>query len=193
MLYKIYYSRRKEFGMTKNIKLIIGSTRQNRVGSAIAPWIVEKASTLVIAVEVIDLKELDLPPFDAPVPPAYQQTTTKAGLAWAKTVEEIDGFIFLTPEYNRSIPSSLKNAIDYLSPEWKDKQAAIVSYGYVDGGQSAVAHLKDIFAWLKMDIIDPTVSLQIAQDHFDNGYFKDIDAAFLSYDAQITQMLKRLS
>ncbi len=180
--------------MAKNIKLIIGSTRQNRVGTAVAAWIQAQAENVDINLEVIDLKELNLPAFDAPVPPAYAPTETEAGRAWAKQVTEADGFIFVTPEYNRSIPSSLKNAIDYLAGEWKEKPAAIVSYGYIDGGGSATKHLKDIFAWLKLAVIEPSVVIQLSQDQFDEaGAFTDIDTAFEPSKATLDEALAQLA
>lgn len=179
--------------MAKTIKLIIGSTRQNRVGSVIAPWVLKKAEEQGLSVETVDLKELALPPFDAPMSPMRQPVDTPEAKQWAEMVKETDAFIFLTPEYNRSVPSSLKSAIDYLSPEWNDKQAVIVSYGYLDGGKSAVNHLRDIFGWLKVRVVEPTVSLQLAQDHFDeNGSFKDIDEAMAAHDDEIASALKQL-
>ena len=124
--------------MSKNIKLVIGSTRQNRVGKSIASWIEDKlANNSTITLETIDLKEENLPIMDSPIPPAYAAVDTEAAKAWSRKIRTADGFIFLTPEYNRSIPASLKNALDYLVTEWKDKPAIIVSYGYIDGGKNA--------------------------------------------------------
>lgn len=180
--------------MPRNIKLIIGSTRQNRIAPQVAEWIQKHASEAGLPLEIIDLKKLNLPPFDAPVPPAYAPTETEEGKAWAGQVSESDGFIFLTAEYNRSIPSSLKNAIDYLGAEWKGKQAAIVSYGYIDGGGSATNHLKDIFNWLKLDIVEPTVALQISQDDFDaSGAFKDTEMTFASHLDVLNQVFSKFA
>ena len=180
--------------MSKNIKLIIGSTRQNRAGSAVAQWVEKHAQTTGITLEIIDLKELNLPTFDAPVSPAYAPTETEAGKAWATQIVEADGIIFLTPEYNRSIPASLKNAIDYLSSEWKEKPSAIVSYGYIDGGKGATNHLTDILNWLKATAIEPKTSILLTQDMFDEtGAFKDIDASFAPYADTLQTALKQLA
>ncbi len=178
--------------MAKNIKLIIGSTRQNRVGAAIAPWIEKHAKAAKVDLEVIDLKQINLPAFDAPVPPAYAPPDTQHGKAWQKQIADADGFIFLTAEYNRSISSSLKNAIDYLAAEWKGKPAAIVSYGYIDGGASATNHLQDIFKWLKLEVIEPTVALQLKTDYFtEDGTFKNIDEALAGGEDTLLQALKQ--
>lgn len=179
--------------MSKNIKLIIGSTRQNRVAPTIATWVEEHVKAAGVNLEIIDLKEVALPAFDSPIPPAYAPSDAKHAKDWAKQIHEADGFIFLTAEYNRSIPSSLKNAIDYLATEWKGKPAAIISYGYIDGGQSATNHLTDILNWLKADIIKPTANIQLAQDQFtDTGEFKDIDSALGTSKAAIDKIAQQL-
>ena len=180
--------------MAKTIKLIIGSTRQNRIAPAIATWVEKNAAQADITLEVVDLKEVNLPAFDAPVPPAYAPTSTEDGKKWAEVVGSADGFVFLTAEYNRSIPSALKNAIDYLTTEWKEKPAAIVSYGYVDGGKAATAHLSDILGWHKMHIVEPTIALQLTQDMFnEDGSFKNTDEAFSANTEMLTEAINQLS
>jgi NAD(P)H-dependent FMN reductase len=58
-------------------------------------------------------------------------------------VAEFHGYIFVTAEYNRSIPASLKNALDFSYPEWNRKPAAAVGYGSF-GAARAVEHLRTI-------------------------------------------------
>lgn len=180
--------------MAKNIQLIIGSTRQNRLAASVSKWVQSSIKRDDINLEIVDLKDIALPAFDAPVPPAYAPVDTDSGKTWAQTVTKADGFIFLTAEYNRSIPSSLKNALDYLVAEWKGKPAAIVSYGYIDGGGSATNHLKDILGWLKAPVVEPTVALQLSQDMFnEDGNFKNIDEAFAKYEEALTEAVTRLA
>jgi NAD(P)H-dependent FMN reductase len=180
--------------MAKNIQLIIGSTRQNRVAKSIAEWIVDHVNHEDINLEIIDLKEVRLPAFDAPVPPAYAPVNTDAGKKWAETIAKADGYIFLTAEYNRSIPSSLKNALDYLVVEWRGKPSAIVSYGYVDGGQSAARHLKDILGWLKVPVVEPAVALRLEQGLFSkDGSFNNMDESFAKYEEMLNEAASRLA
>lgn len=161
------------------IKLIIGSTRQNRVGVHVADWLVKTAKEADIELEVLDLQKIALPNFDAAIPPSYVPTQTEEGKAWQASIAEADGFVFLTPEYNRSIPASLKNAIDYLVDEWKDKSAAIVSYGYVDGGKSATSHLQDIISWLKINNLGDEMAVSFNRETLDeSGAFNDADETF---------------
>ena len=179
--------------MSKKISLIIGSTRQNRVGGHIATWLVKVASEQGVILNVIDLKQENLPIFDGPSP-AYVPVQTPEGQAWAAKIAEADAIIFVAAEYNRSIPAPLKNAIDYLFKEWNGKQAAIVSYGYVDAGGSVTKHLVDVLSWVKMDIVEPTVGIQLAQDHLgQDGSFKDVDSALDHAKAPFIAALKALN
>lgn len=180
--------------MTKKIQLIVGSTRENRVGAQVAEWVATHARAHDgIELEVIDLKDVALPFFTGPIPPSFAPDSTEAGIAWAKRIAEGDGYIFVTAEYNRSIPAPLKNAIDYLVAEWKSKPALIVSYGYIDGGQNVTKHLRDAFTWLKMATLDSAINLTITQDMFDGSAFKDIDGAFADYEVNIDEALKTLA
>lgn len=180
--------------MSKKIKLIIGSTRENRLGTAVAAWVEARVSEQQdIDLETIDLKQENLPIMDAAVPPSYAPVETDAGKAWAEKIGAADGYIFLTPEYNRGMPASLKNAIDYLVREWKGKPAVIVSYGYIDGGKSAARHLQDVLDWLKVHHGKAHVALHLKQDMFTNaGAFKDVDTAFAPYEEQLTEALQQL-
>ncbi len=148
--------------MTKTLSILIGSTRTNRLGADIAAWVGEQAKTAGFdTVEFIDLKEIQLPKFDAPMPPMYAALDTPEAKAWAATIAAATHLVVLTPEYNQSIPASLKSALDHLSAEWKEKPSAIVSYGYMGGGKSAASHLRDILAFLKTDLVDTGATIQL--------------------------------
>lgn len=179
--------------MSKKIKLIIGSTRQARNAAPVAEWLLAQAKSEGYDLEVLDLQAINLPFFDAPVPPAYMPTQTPEGKAWQAMVAEAEGFVFLTAEYNRSIPAPLKNAIDFLVDEWKEKPAAIVSYGYIDGGKSATNHLVDILNWQKMKVVEPKVAISFTQDTFEQtGGFKDVEASLGDSKAPFIEALKAI-
>jgi len=74
--------------MSKKIKLIIGSTRQGRNAPPIAEWLVAQAKNEGYDLEVLDLQAINLPFFDAPVPPAYMPTQTPVGKAWQAMVAD---------------------------------------------------------------------------------------------------------
>ncbi|KAJ5547581.1 hypothetical protein N7513_004815 [Penicillium frequentans] len=106
-----------------------------------------------ITLSILDLAAQSLPLYDENVIPAslpptdptphYSKEHTRA---WSKVVRQYDAFIFVTPQYNWSIPASLKNALDYLFFEWRGKPAAIVSYGSRGGGKAA-EHLRGGAEW----------------------------------------------
>lgn len=180
--------------MAKNIQLIIASTRQNRIGGQVAEWVKSNADQHDgLNIEVIDLLEENLPFFDAPVSPMYAPITTEPGKSWSEKIEGGDGYIFVTPEYNRSIPASLKNAIDYLYAPWLTKPAAIVSYGWIDGGASAAKHLHDILSWVKMDISEDQVHLQLHADIMGENGISDTATAFEAFVPSLSNALKELA
>lgn len=180
--------------MSKKIKLILGSTRQNRNGLPVANWLINQAKNAGYDVELLDLKEVNLPKFEAAVSPMYMQVDTPEAKAWAEQIASADGLVFLTSEYNRSIPASLKDAIDYLYAEWNGKKGSIVSYGWTDGGGSASKHLTDILNWVKIELVGPEVAISFTPDTFaENGSFNDIDAALGGIKDNFLAQLKALS
>jgi NAD(P)H-dependent FMN reductase len=122
------------------IAVIIASTRPGRVGDQVGKWVFENASHDAAEFELVDLADYNLPNLGQP---------TEDVARWSATIASFDGFIFVTPEYNHSIPGGLKNAIDYLRDEWWNKAAGIASYGSI-GGARATEHLRGILGELKV-------------------------------------------
>ena len=133
------------------IGIIVGSTRPGRFGVQPAHWLLDLANQRGDAEYVlVDIDAAGLPIFDEPVPPMMRQPQNDHTKSWAATIEPLDGFIFITPEYNHSTSGALKNALDFLLYEWNDKPAAFVSYGSAAGGSRAVEHLRGIMAELRV-------------------------------------------
>lgn len=140
-------------GFMVKLQVIIGSTRQNRFGEKPAKWIFEELKKKEgIEAELIDLRDWPLPFFDEPVSPLMSEGKYVNELApkWAKKIEEADGYIFVTPEYNHGYSAVLKNAMDYVYKEWNKKPVAFVSYGAVAGGTRAVQQLRQVAIELQM-------------------------------------------
>jgi NAD(P)H-dependent FMN reductase len=135
-----------------HIKFIIGSTRPNRFGPKPAAWIADlaKAYEDKATFELVDLADINLPLLDEPKPPAMGDYANEHTKQWSKVVDEADGFVFITPEYNHSTSAVLKNAIDFVAHEWKFKPAGFVSYGAEAGGARAIEHLRGVVVWLRM-------------------------------------------
>jgi len=127
------------------IGIITGSTRDSRVNLNVAEWVKSIADQRTDAeYELVDIKEYKLPRFNEPIPPImsggnYQTPEAKP---WSQKISEFDGFVFVSPEYNKSVPSGLKDAIDYLYSEWNHKAAGIVSYGSTLGVTATNVYLK---------------------------------------------------
>jgi NAD(P)H-dependent FMN reductase len=154
------------------IAIVIGSTRPGRQSEAVARWVHAHAAARGDAhYELVDLADYDLPVLDEPVPAArsddYRHPHTRA---WAAAVASYDAFVFVTPEYNHSIPPALKNALDYLFREWTDKACGFVSFG-LHGGVRAVEHLRQIAGELAMADVRAQVALSLFQDFVDMERF----------------------
>jgi NAD(P)H-dependent FMN reductase len=140
------------------IAIVLGSTRPNHNGEAVAKWVLHKASTRPGAVyEPIDLRDYPLPHMDEPMPPSMGQYVGEHTKTWAAKIASYDGFVFVTPEYNHSMSAVLKNAIDYLHAEWNNKAAGFVSYGSV-GGVRAIEHLRTVCSELKIAHVRQTLT-----------------------------------
>lgn len=142
------------------LQVIAASTRPGRKGIAVARWVQQLAERHSgFDVELVDLAEVDLPMFDEPHHPRLQRYTHQHTKDWSDRVARADAFVFVTPEYNHSFPAALKNALDYLSVEWADKPAAVVSYGGVSAGLRAATALKPVLAALRMVPVVEAVSV----------------------------------
>lgn len=124
------------------IAVVIGSVRENRVTDRLAKWVVEEASQLA-DVETIDLKDYPMPFMDEPISPRYNpdRKPKPEVQKWLDKMAEFDGYVLVTPEYNRTTSGVLKNAIDYLAYEMEKKPVALVGHGS-SGGAQAIASLR---------------------------------------------------
>jgi NAD(P)H-dependent FMN reductase len=155
------------------LKVLLTSTREQREGIAVATWFVERARAHAkFDIEVLDLKEINLPMMDEPNHPSkrlYQHAHT---LAWSKTIAEADAFVFVVPEYNFGMPPALLNAIDYLFHEWNYKAGAFVSYGGVSGGLRSVQMSKLVLTSVKIVPLPEAVTLPFFAKSIHEGVFQ---------------------
>lgn len=144
--------------------VIVGSTRQNRQTIKQAKWVVNTAKTLEgIEPELVDLADYEMPFFNEPMSPRYNQDRhiDPTAQKWLHKLEEFDAYVFATPEYNHSIPGVLKNALDYVTWEIQRKPAAVVSHGSA-GGARAEVDLKEILNESKAVVIPTYTPLIMA-------------------------------
>ena len=133
----------------------------------------------------------NLPHLDEPRPaahgPHYTQPHTHS---WAAAIASFDGYIFVTPEYNHSTSAVLKNAIDWVYPEWKRKAAGFVSYGSAMGAR-AVQQLRETAIELQLAPIRSSVHIPAATlwAHYQGG---DVDAGLAELEAPARAMIDDL-
>lgn len=156
------------------VQIIHASTRDGRQGFPVSRWMERLARQRGdMEVELIDLREVDLPMFDEPKHPRFGDYKHEHTRRWSATVKRADGFVFVTAEYNHSFPASLKNAIDYLNVEWKFKPVAFCSYGGVAAGTRAVQALKPVLNCFQMVTINEAVHIPFfAKQIGEDGEFK---------------------
>ncbi|HEY5268528.1 MAG TPA: NADPH-dependent FMN reductase [Candidatus Saccharimonadales bacterium] len=133
------------------LQIIVGSTRPQRVSHLLAPWAANEAKNLEdTEVEIIDLIDYDLPFLDEPISPQYNPDRKPNAVAkkFLDKVAEADAFVLITPEYNRSYPAVLKNALDYIDFQFKQKPVALLAHGST-GGAQAVSHLRGVLPGLQ--------------------------------------------
>ncbi len=148
------------------LAVIIGSTRPGRNGEAVARWIYEIAKQRKDAlVELVDIRirDYDLPLLDEPQPASTGQYTQAHTRKWSSKITSLDGFVFVTPEYNHAPPSALKNAIDYLFHEWNNKSAGFVGYGTM-GAVRAIEELRILMGTLMIADVRAQVTFSLFED-----------------------------
>jgi len=146
------------------ISIIIGSTRQGRFSEKPAQWILkELRKREAVEAQLLDLRDFPMPFYDQPLPPAmpgrppYEHDVVKK---WTAQIGASDGFVFVTPEYNYGTSAVLKNAIDWVYPEWNRKAAAFVSYGSAMGAR-AVQQLRETAIEIQIEPIRLSVHIPL--------------------------------
>jgi NAD(P)H-dependent FMN reductase len=149
------------------IPVILGSTRRGRQSPKAARFIAERMQRCErIDTEILDLREYNFPVMEERLrfrddpPPRLQEFSDK--------VARSDALVIVTPEYNNGYPGVLKNALDYLLPEYQRKPIAIVTVsagGF--GGLNCLTQLRLVI--LGMGAVPIPVALPVShvQDSFD--------------------------
>lgn len=139
------------------------------MGEQVANWVMDAAEERGVEYRLLDLAEFDVPALTTATMPAvankvYDEPSVSR---WSEAVDACDGFIFVTPEYNHSIPGTMKNAFDSLFSEWHGKPVGFVGYG----GVRAIEHWRQVTANLSMRDIRNIVALHIFGADATDGQF----------------------
>lgn len=141
------------------IAVIITSTRQERFADRPATWVTERLRREGLDVEVIDMRDHDLPRFDGRSPMyTPRRYSTPAIADFGRRIDAADAYIVLASEYNHGYTGVFKNAADHLSAEWNRKPIAFVGWGNV-GGARAVEQLRSVAIEFGMAPIRPAVHI----------------------------------
>ena len=118
-----------------SVAIILGSVRPGRAGDQVVRWIEDQARQVEgVQTVFFDLRDYDLPPFAEEMPPSMKAPELAEAVRLRANLEANDAVVFVTPEYNNSIPGVLKNAIDYVPPaSLKDKAVGLVGYSWHGG------------------------------------------------------------
>jgi NAD(P)H-dependent FMN reductase len=154
------------------IAIIIASTRPGRKGEAVGKWAYEIAKKRTDATfELVDLAEYNLPLLDEPMPASLGQYSHEHTRVWSAKIASFDGYVFVTPEYNHSIPGALKNSLDFLHREFHNKAAGFIGYGATMAAR-AIEHLKAVLTELQVAIVRTQVGLSMFIDFENFSIFK---------------------
>lgn len=136
----------------KKIAVLVGSLRKQSY-SLMTANALKALAPASITLEIVDIGQLPLynQDYDAASPESYE--------AFRKQMASYDGYIFVTPEHNRSFPAALKNALDVGSRPWgqnlwSGKPGGVVSTSIGGlGGFGANHHLRQVLAFLNVQIL----------------------------------------
>ncbi|HEY4202645.1 MAG TPA: NAD(P)H-dependent oxidoreductase [Devosiaceae bacterium] len=145
------------------IGIIIGTTRPTRFADTPTQWFYDLARQRHDAeFEIVDLRDYPLPFFDEAMSPMFGVVKNDVAQRWQQKLDELDGFVFVTAEYNHSISGVLKNALDYAYPEFNRKPATFIGYGGA-GAARAVEHLRGILAELQVATLKHVVAIGMVE------------------------------
>ncbi len=145
------------------IGIIISTTRLGRFADVPTNWLFNIAQARDDAdYEIVDLRDYPMPFFEEKMSLAHAPTQNETALRWQNKIASLDGYVFVTAEYNHSITGVLKNALDYLYSEIHRKPATFLGYGGT-GAARAIEHLRNILAEQRVASLKQTVHIGMVE------------------------------
>ena len=148
------------------IPILVGSTRRDRQTIKVARFVLKKTQQRSgVQTELLDLAEYNFPVMEERLhhrddpPPRLQE--------FADKIARADSLIIVSPEYNNGYPGVLKNALDYLLPEYERKPFGIVTVsagGF--GGLTCLAQLRLVAIGLGAFPIPENLAVSRVRDSF---------------------------
>jgi len=165
-----------------NIGYIVGSLAKNSINRTLAHALIRLAPANLSFTE-IPIKDLPLYSYD------YDENYPPEGTALKRAIEGSDGLLIVSPEYNRSIPGGLKNAIDWASRPWGTNSFARKPTGIIGASPGAIgtavmqSSMRSVLSFLNV----PQLNAPEAYVHYDAGAF---DAQGNVTDARTREFLQ---
>ncbi|HIU63615.1 MAG TPA: NAD(P)H-dependent oxidoreductase [Candidatus Avacidaminococcus intestinavium] len=182
--------------VTKKVAVLVGSLRKDSFSKKVAEELIRQAPAMLQG-EIVDISALNM--FNQDL--EEEGKTPASWIEFRNKVREFDAVLFVTPEYNRSVPPVLKNAVDigsrpYGQSVWDGKAGAIlsVSPGRI-GGFGANHHLRQSLVFLNVATlqapeayfgeIDKGIGPDGKFDERTTGHLKDFMTAFADWIKKI--------
>lgn len=174
-----------------NIPVILGSVRKNRKSFLPAKLMVERIKQAGADSQLVDFIDLPLPFVNCEKEPVeYEKNYPDPNVQkWSAIADAADAFVLVTPEYNHGYSAVLKNALDWLYPEFERKVAGLVGVSTgILGGARAVEQLRPIVETFSMFAIREVVLFGKVESVFN----KQGELMDESFNKKIDRFLKSL-
>jgi len=175
------------------IAIISPSVRKGRKSHSVALYFLALIKEMNLAeAEILDLQNYNFPLFNERL--KHQESPSPGAIEFADKIRSADGVIIISPEYNGGVPASLKNAVDLLTDEWKNKPVAFVTVS--DGnfaGTQAIISLQFSLWKLGADTVPGPLRIpNIISAFIDSGIPADKPAMDKRASAFVNNFLRRL-
>ncbi|WP_413627997.1 NAD(P)H-dependent oxidoreductase [Fructilactobacillus vespulae] len=183
------------------INVILGSSRPASLGRGLFKYLKQRqdqfAAAGKVSINFMDLADYQLPFFYEDVPPMANKGDRHLAANEQQFVTEMgeaDGYLIIVPEYNHAIPAVLKNALDFLAFEGRNKPVKVLTYATSSrGGQFAFLALLPVLAQLGMFTLPkPMVVTNINQNFTLEGDLKSDAPSADFYAKRLQQVFSEL-
>jgi len=158
------------------IPVILGSIRRNRESATVAKFAVNWLRRLEgVSTELLDLREFNLPMMEERL--RFREDAPASALELSARINRADSIVIVTPEYSSGYPGVLKNALDYLKPEYKRKPFGTITVSSAEGGTMCLFSLRQVILHLGGVPIPATLPVFRVQELF-NAEGNPLDANF---------------
>jgi NAD(P)H-dependent FMN reductase len=156
--------------MDLTVSIIYGSVRTERQGIKVARYLEQNVKEREVKIHFIDPMEYTLPLLNKKYKEFESGSAPETMVKLSGILEESDGFLIVTGEYNHGLPPALKNLLDHFQKEYYFKPSGIACYSAGPfGGVRAAVHLRAVVAELGMPAISSMLPFPQIGELFDEN------------------------